>query len=336
MTVSKRFLLSPLAIVLGLCFVAGYGWFHARLARAQPTAKEYTPSQILANQRLDRPLRARFWQANYLVLDAPAHRIVELDSSERFVRQIGRFGTGPQEFSDPTDFAVGRDGKIYVAEAGNRRLTILDPKGSRIGGFQTPQLSLSVVVNSKNEILLNQPGRGFLLTAYGSDGTVKREFGALHSPPPGFSVHPEHDIKETYNRVSLALDPSDNIYVAWRFEARVQKYSSAGQLVWDIELSGREADDFRQRGRNNTGYFKYNGATIVLSGIAYGPPAGLVYVLFPSRTLYVLDERGNMLGAFFDTRGNVWPFNSITANENGILLFTDTSQNVFSIPAPRP
>ena len=335
MTSSKR-TIAPLAVVLALGFAVGYGWFHARLARAQPKAKEYAPSQVLPNQRLDRPLRAKFTRGKYLVLDAPAHRIVELDSNEHFVRQIGRFGTGPQEFNDPTDFALGRDGKIYVAEAGNKRLTILDANASRVGGFSTPQLSLAAAVNSKNEILLNQPGRGFLVTAYGPDGAVKREFGVLRSPPAEFSVHPEHDPRETYNRVNLTVDASDKIYVAWRFEARVQKYGPAGEVIWDMELTGREANDFKQKARNNSGYFKYNGATIILSGIAHDPSSGLVYVLFPSRTLYVLDKQGNKLGAFLDIRGNVWPFNSITANENGMLLFTDTSQNVFSILAPRP
>lgn len=324
------------AFLLTIGLWAVYSWMADEGVSAQPQAKPYTPTQILQNQRLERPVRTRIVGGNYYILDARAHRMVVLDSSERFLRQIGRLGRGPQEFNDPTDFAIGPAGNIYMFEAGNQRVTILGPDGARVGGFSAPELSLAIAVNSQGEIILNQPGKGSLVTVYAPNGDVKRRFGELHTPPATFPPHPPDDKKETYNRVSFALDGSDNIYVAWLFEARVQKYTAAGELVWDVELAGKEVDRFKERARANAGYYKYNGATIILSGVAYDSSSNLVYVLFPSRTLYVLDQKGNKLAAFMDVRENVWPFHSVTATGDGSFLFTDTSNGVHSISGLRP
>lgn len=319
-----------LLLVLALCLA--YVWFPDVMASAEPQAKDYTPAQVLLNQHFERPLRARISGGNYYVLDARTHRLLVLDSGENFVRQIGRFGTGPEELSDPTDFAISPEQKIYIFEAGNKRLTILDPNGVRIGGFPALELSLGIAVNSRSEIILNQPACGALFTVYASDGSVRRSFGALRSPPSGFTAHTGHyDPGETYNRVNFALDSADNIYAAWWFDPRVQKYSPDGQLLWEVELSGKHVDHFRQMARENSGYYKYNGATVILSGIAYDASAQLVYVLLPSRTLYILDAQGNQLGRYYDRRDNVWPFNSVTASEDGKLLFIDTSGGVYSV-----
>jgi hypothetical protein len=316
-------------------FYVASRWPLPRKVSAQIGSKPYVLAEILRNQRLERPVRARAFGGDYYVLDARSHRLLRLDSKERFVREFGGFGTAPDRFNDPTDFAIGSDGKLYVYEAGNKRLTILDANGARVGGFAAPELSLGIAVSPQKEITLNQPQRGTLFTVYGTSGNVIRSFGDLRPPPASFSTHAHHDAKETYNRVHFAVDPSDNIYAAWWFEPRAQKYDRTGQLRWDIQLSGKNVEQFTQMARDNTGYYKYNGATVILSGITFDPSSNLAYVMFPSGTLYVLDQNGRKLGAFHDDRRNVWPLSSISMAANGKLLLTDTSQGVFSVTAPR-
>lgn len=306
------------------------------VAFAQPPVKVYSPVRILLNQRFERPVRARIFDGNYFVLDAKDHRVVVLDMAEHFVRQVGRYGTGPQEFFDPTDLALGSDGALYVFEAGNKRVTITDQSGARVGGFSSPEISLAIEINSKKEIILNQPIAGSLLTVYDLYGVKKRSFGLLKPPRSGFATHGGHDDKETYNRVHITVDDSDNIYAAWWYEPRVQKYAPDGKLLWDIELIGKEVDRFKEKARENNGYYKFNGQTVILSGIAHVASSDLTYVLFPSTTLYVLNSQGKQVGIFEYPVYDIWPFNSVTATSDGKLLFTDTNQGVFSVPAPMP
>ncbi len=304
------------------------------LVFAQPVTRIYFPEQIFLNQRFDRPVRARISEGNFLVLDAKQHRVVVSDMGEHFIRQVGRYGTGPHGLFDPTDFATDPDGNIYILEAGNKRITVVNRNGVRIGGFPVLELSLALEVNSKKELILNQPLKGSLLTVYALDGARKRGFGQLRTAPRGFTTHGGHDDNETYNRVSITIDLLDNIYVAWWYEPRVQAYAPDGKLKWDVVLRGKEADRFEQLARSNNGYYKYNGQTVVLSGIAYDGTSDRIYVLFPSRTLYVLDKQGNHLGEVVSPVYDVWPFNSVTATNDGKLLFTDTNQGVYSVTTP--
>ena len=48
----------------------------------------------------------------------------------RFVRSLGRQGSGPGEFRGPAGIAIGPEGRLYIADPGNHRVQILDADGS--------------------------------------------------------------------------------------------------------------------------------------------------------------------------------------------------------------
>ncbi|OGT25347.1 MAG: hypothetical protein A2Z17_04665 [Gammaproteobacteria bacterium RBG_16_66_13] len=58
------------------------------------------------------------------------HRIFKLAPNGELLWTRGSEGTGPGEFSFPTDIAVDGKGRIYVADANNRRVQVLDEAGN--------------------------------------------------------------------------------------------------------------------------------------------------------------------------------------------------------------
>lgn len=66
-----------------------------------------------------------------LVLDASAHRVVELDTRGRVVRSFGRRGSGPGELSDPRMMTIRGD-TLFVDDVQNARLTAFSLRDGRV------------------------------------------------------------------------------------------------------------------------------------------------------------------------------------------------------------
>lgn len=62
-----------------------------------------------------------------LLVDAEMHQIFRLDYEGNVLGTIGQMGSGPAEFQKPADITE-QNGKIYVLDAGNRRIQILNEK----------------------------------------------------------------------------------------------------------------------------------------------------------------------------------------------------------------
>ncbi len=79
------------------------------------------------------------------VLDQQVPVVRVYDDAGRHVRDIGREGQGPGEFTTPRSMVIGRDGRIYVRDAQNGRINVFSPSGDDLGilsmptGMNTPQ-----------------------------------------------------------------------------------------------------------------------------------------------------------------------------------------------------
>ena len=66
---------------------------------------------------------------NLYVLDRGNHRVLVFDAQGKFVRQLGKQGSGPGEFGAPNGIAIEPDGRVIVADAAHRNYTIFRPDG---------------------------------------------------------------------------------------------------------------------------------------------------------------------------------------------------------------
>ncbi len=73
------------------------------------------------------------------VADTGNFRIQVFSAEGRFLRSLGRYGTGPGQFTWPFDVVVDRAGDLYVADDKEQTVTKLTPDGRQVwrrGGFR--------------------------------------------------------------------------------------------------------------------------------------------------------------------------------------------------------
>ena len=84
---------------------------------------------------------ASFYQPNAIITNAAGEifvceghasnatasaRIVKFDKAGKFIREVGKRGTGPGEFDQPHALAFDSKGRLFVADRGNNRIQIFD------------------------------------------------------------------------------------------------------------------------------------------------------------------------------------------------------------------
>src|SRR5262245_45541331 len=56
-------------------------------------------------------------------------RLTVYDRSGKYLKEWGKSGTGDSQFDFPGGMAIGRDGRVYVADQTNRRVQVFDAEG---------------------------------------------------------------------------------------------------------------------------------------------------------------------------------------------------------------
>jgi len=86
---------------------------------------------------LSRPVAIACDESRVYVLDMDDGDIKVFSRWGIFESLIGRKGQGPGEFNFPSGLDIFR-GRLYVADSANRRVQVLDTKGSYLSGFRVP------------------------------------------------------------------------------------------------------------------------------------------------------------------------------------------------------
>jgi streptogramin lyase len=150
-----------------------------------------------------------------------------------FVSAWGSQGAGPGEFNEPRDIAVDGEGRLYVADTGNRRVQVFESGGQFIasweggeGEFVEP---LALVVDSQGDlyVLDSQPG---WIYRFAADGSPLGRFAG----PEAHFFHPR----------GLAIDEADRLYVADTGGCRVVVYNAAGERLSQLGWKGEGPGEF--------------------------------------------------------------------------------------------
>ncbi len=138
-------------------------------------------------------------------------RVAKYDRNGDWVKQWGGPGNGPGEFNTPHSIASDRQGNIYVADRGNRRIQVFDSNGA----FER-QITIDVPVPpDAHPWMGNQPGA---------------EAAARQSGAPW--------------AICITPGATQYLYSADAFPGRIYKLSLDGKVLGMLGRSGRQPGQF--------------------------------------------------------------------------------------------
>lgn len=275
---TRRFLIGVLIVLIGMLAILAYLYysFTKPIGLARYSTGEYKPLLSIYGKSskpddlLKRPNDVAFDRfGDVYVTDSENARVFVFDSRGRFLRQIGKRGTGKGEFQVPIGIAVAKDGTTYVADKILNKVSVFDKNG-------TPKKDIPVahpmkplvagahlyVTTAWNVNIYNLEGRE--LTKFGRKGKARGEF----SFPFG-----------------IAVDSAGSIFVAEPANLRVQAFKKNGEVSW---VKGKSPRDVYGQGREFG----------LPAGLALGSDDRLYLVDAFYHRIYVLTKDGKTIRTF--------------------------------------
>jgi hypothetical protein len=202
---------------------------------------------------------AAFAQApdgTYFVFDARGHTIWTVDAARTAARKAVTIGGEPGRILDPAGFDLAPDGSFVVADVPREenRIQVFDPTGAFQTGFfisERPAARIRLgnmvlsgvgaIQHTGRSLLLSFPETGTVVTEYFLDGrTSTGGFGRLRAT--GHETEP--DIHIAMNGGLPLVDPTGGYYFVFvAAQPMFRKYDSAGKLLFERHIEGREIDD---------------------------------------------------------------------------------------------
>jgi len=208
-------------------------------------------------------------------------------------------GAGEGEFRSPRGVAMGPQGWVYVADAGNGRVQCFDSDGTFIRSWSDGAEPLvepfDIAVDSAGRVYVLDVGRQ-AIARYSGDGEFQVEFGA----GLGF-----------YGPRGLGLDADGNIYVADTGGSRVVKLSPDGQMLAVLAPRGQGKGQVDQP------------TDVAVDQL------GRVYITDLLNTrLQVLDASGDYLGEWPIGGANTTDSPHLDIDAEGRILLTDPEAHI--------
>ncbi len=222
---------------LGL-FILGSDFFSFCLPPDQITrysAKEVEPKGLTEEQAyFFRPTAFVFKERELFVLESSDAKVKVFSEFGVFKHSFGRKGTGPAEFDTPTGLDILGD-NLYITDAGNRRIQILNKKGKYLSGFNVSFFPKKIQAIEEEIIVVSHLPSGFkgkekMIHCFNSEGELLWE--ALDSFFSGDSVYDSFR-----NYVFLKKDGNGNFYIIGRSEDRfILRMNKNGDIVKKIKI----------------------------------------------------------------------------------------------------
>jgi DNA-binding beta-propeller fold protein YncE len=224
----------------------------------------------------------------------------------------GRAGSGPGEFRDPRGIAVDAQGRLYVADTGNRRVQVLDANGQPLAQWAGP----SPAFIEPCAVAVSPQGQVYVLD---TQADIAYRFSAQGEPQGTLGAG-----SGLYRPRGIAVDREGNVYVANTGGNNVVKFSAAGDVLAQIGRAGKGngqldqpcdvavdeqgnvyvVDTLNQRVQRFDRTGRYQGQWLLTrSDTAYAPhlalAAGIIYVTEPEGgRLLACSAGGALLGTW--------------------------------------
>jgi hypothetical protein len=240
----------------------------AKLVQTFPSEEQMNQQHIVFDNVSKFAVSDRF----IFVCDQRAHTIYSFDFDGHFIRQFGRLGQGPGEFSDPL-FIFWYKSSVYVTDRGNTRIQVFSEEGiwKEAWNLQRPVLSPAVTADT---IMAESPDPRYLadhsvplFTFFNLRGEVIRSI-------PGYLEKSYLDVIKMFEGNYVTLRTGGGAFHALQVYGDIYRiFDTKGNKVKELKL---ERNPLKDQGYRKLGYlyayptFDIDGDNILAYRIAKG------------------------------------------------------------------
>jgi len=276
---------------------------------------------------------ARLSNGDILILERSGCTVKRYNKDHEYISSFGQKGQGPGDFLSPffLRLNISRN-KLYVADY-KISMFLLDGsfedsfKPKRIGGSSIKEqyrtsgmavLSRSLVILPSHPSKWVDSGEHKLLSVYDKKGTIIRSFGTVKQ-------YDNPKLTLNANIVYFTKDNNDNIFIAYAFQNKIDKYSQDGKMIFSTdrylpyELKN-EMKAILLKSGNMEKEFPFPSVTSVTKGI-YIDKKNRIWVL-------TFLKQPNKYGVFDNEENLTDCYEFDMFDSNGILLFKVPFPNV--------
>jgi hypothetical protein len=224
-----------------ILIVLTFGYCEPTSVFAQLTPARWTAHELRAGPassppvELYRPVDMAFDGDGLFVLDMDDDNVKVFSKAGSFRYTFGRKGQGPGEFHRPSGLDV-QDARICVADSGNRRIQIIDKRGSYLSGFKVPFLPFRILALENNRIVVlglpsGRTGPEKLLHCYDGQGRLLWEaVDSFHSRDSVYDL--------MRNRMFIRKAPGGEFFLIPNADDRtIRRMNAAGRLLGEIKVA---------------------------------------------------------------------------------------------------
>jgi len=277
---------------------------------------------------------ARLSNGDILILEGKGCSVKRYNKDHEFISSFGQRGQGPGDFLSPFSLRLNLSrNKLYV---GDYRISMFSVDGSFEQGFKPERIAVfgsigaqyrtsgMAVLSGSRVILPSDPslwvdsGEHKLLSVYDKKGKIINYFGAAKQ-------YDDPKLTLNANIVYFSTDNKDNIYVAYAFQNRIDKYSPEGKILFSTDryLPYKLKNEMKAvlfKSGDLEREFLWPSVTSVTKGISIDPKSRIWVLTFL--------KQPNKYGAFDDEENLTNCYEFDVFDSNGILLFKVPFPNV--------
>jgi len=148
-------------------------------------------------------------------------RISVFSREGKFIRSIGKLGSGPGEFKTPHDIFIDEKDRLFVADRGNHRIQVLDLQGKLIAEWKQYGRPSSIVVRGGLVYVSDSESNGVAPNPGWKRGI---RIGELTSGKVLYRIPDPLEMKGTSSAEGVAVDAAGNVYGGEVGPRRLAKY----------------------------------------------------------------------------------------------------------------
>jgi len=178
-------------------------------------------------------------KGNYFILDGGNYKLKKFDKDWNFLMSFGEQGQGPGEFKWPVTLQYDKvNNLLYIFDRSDNSLTSFTTEGKLINKLRPERLNgyfylldENRYISSANTILSSNYGKNYVEEIFAVNGFDKTDHFKFAIPE---FVTDKYTTKQV-NVANVALDNQKNIYLAYSYFNKIQKYDDRGKLLLEID-----------------------------------------------------------------------------------------------------